>query len=127
ARADLRRRRTARCALWYQSFCRDYHRGDGQLSGRDGGRIIDGCARGVRWLSLWPGAGQRHRFPRYVDRLGRSAAWSVRHRSTRMKALFASIVIVGALAALPWMAGSYGMSFMIQTFIFIALAYSWNL
>ncbi|MVW78797.1 branched-chain amino acid ABC transporter permease [Bordetella sp. 02P26C-1] len=44
-----------------------------------------------------------------------------------MKSLFVSVVIVAALAALPWVAGSYGMSFMIQTFIFIALAYSWNL
>ncbi|MBV7484758.1 branched-chain amino acid ABC transporter permease [Bordetella sp. BOR01] len=44
-----------------------------------------------------------------------------------MKFLPIPILCVAALAVLPLMAGSYGMSFMIQTFIFIALAYSWNL
>lgn len=34
---------------------------------------------------------------------------------------------VAALAALPLVAGSYAMSFVVQTFIFISLAYSWNL
>ena len=34
---------------------------------------------------------------------------------------------VALAAALPVFAGSYALSFMVQTFIFIALAYSWNL
>jgi len=37
------------------------------------------------------------------------------------------VLIVVVLATLPAVFGSYGMSFMIQAFIFIALAYSWNL
>ncbi|MBO9354781.1 branched-chain amino acid ABC transporter permease [Bordetella petrii] len=44
-----------------------------------------------------------------------------------MRFLPLSILCVAALAVLPFVAGSYGMSFMIQTLIFIALAYSWNL
>ncbi|MBV6304508.1 branched-chain amino acid ABC transporter permease [Candidimonas humi] len=42
---------------------------------------------------------------------------------------FIVYVLIGAalLALLPLFAGSYTMSFMVQMFIFIALAYSWNL
>ena len=34
---------------------------------------------------------------------------------------------VALAAALPLFAGSYAMSFMVNTFMFVALAYSWNL
>lgn len=41
-------------------------------------------------------------------------------------AVFLAIAVAVALA-LPLFAGSYALSFMVQTFIFICLAYSWNL
>ena len=40
--------------------------------------------------------------------------------------VFLAVAVVVALA-LPFFAGSYALSFMVQTFIFICLAYSWNL
>ena len=36
-------------------------------------------------------------------------------------------IAVALAAALPFVAGSYALSFMVNTFIFISLAYSWNL
>jgi len=43
----------------------------------------------------------------------------------KAKILFAVIVVI--LAVLPLFVGSYGQTFILQTFIFISLAYSWNL
>jgi branched-chain amino acid transport system permease protein len=44
-----------------------------------------------------------------------------------MKPGYLLAIGVALAAALPFVAGSYAMSFMVHTFIFISLAYSWNL
>lgn len=44
-----------------------------------------------------------------------------------MKGIVALVAAVAAIAVLPGFVESYGLSFLVQTLIFVCLAYSWNL